>query len=40
MLYDPHPEGDRLLFAWVEPAGDGERSTIRLARLPVASAPR
>jgi hypothetical protein len=39
MLYDPHPEGDRLLFAWVEPAGDGERSTIRLARLPVASAP-
>ena len=46
MLYDPHPGdsegagGDRLLLAWVEPAGDGERSAIRLARLPVAEVPR
>jgi hypothetical protein len=40
LLYDPGAEEDRLLLAWVEPAGDGERSTIRLARLPVASVPR
>lgn len=43
MLYDPAPEGaggGRLLFAWVEPAGDGERSDLRLARVPVAEVPR